>query len=136
MANFLKKIELATKGKQSLTNIDQLIRQTIKESKIQDGFILLFCPHTTAAITINENADPDVQKDLNFAYNETFPNRSEFVHMENNSDGHLKSSLTGASEMIILSEGKLLLGMWQSIYFWDFDGPRVRNVIIKIIGDC
>lgn len=135
MANFFKKIELTTKEKQSLTNIDQLIRHTIKESKIQDGFVLLFCPHTTAAITINENADPDVQKDLNFAYNKTFPNRSEFVHMENNSDGHLKSSLTGASEMIILSEGELVLGTWQSVYFWDFDGPRRRNIMIRIMGD-
>ena len=135
MTNFLKKLELTTEGKQSLTNIDQLVRQTIKESKIQNGFVLVFCPHTTAAITINENADPNVQKDLNYAYNMTFPNRSEFVHMENNSDGHLKSSLTGTSEMIILSEGELILGIWQSIYFWDFDGPRKRNIIIKIVED-
>ena len=135
MTNFLKKLELTTEGKQSLTNIDQLVRQTIKESKIQNGFVLVFCPHTTAAITINENADPNVQKDLNYAYNMTFPNRSEFVHMENNSDGHLKSSLTGTSEMVILSEGELILGIWQSIYFWDFDGPRKRNIIIKIVED-
>ncbi|SFH74934.1 secondary thiamine-phosphate synthase enzyme YjbQ [Pisciglobus halotolerans] len=133
MKPFLKKIEMETKEKQSLTNIDHFVEEAVTESGIEDGIVLIFCPHTTAAITINENADLDVQRDLDLAYRETFPNRAAFVHQEGNSDGHLKSSVTGTSEMVILTNGKILFGTWQSLYFWDFDGPRNRHFFVKIV---
>ena len=95
----------------------------------------MYTPHTTAAITINENADPDVVKDLIFAYQKTFPNDHSFKHFEGNSDAHLKSSLTGVSENLIIHNGTLLLGTWQGVYFCEFDGPRSRSVYLKILGE-
>lgn len=126
--------DLKTKGKQSLTNIDAYLQQALTASGVKEGIMVVFCPHTTAAITINENADPDVKIDLNRGYDETFPNKASYVHAEGNSDAHLKSSLTGASETLIIADGKLILGIWQSVYFWDFDGPRNRRFHVKIIG--
>ena len=104
----------------------------IKKSKIKGGLCVAYCPHTTAGITINENADPDVQHDLIIALNRISPDLPEFRHMEGNSDAHTKSSIVGCSEDIIVSEGKLLLGTWQGVYFCEFDGPRTRTAIIRI----
>lgn len=95
--------------------------------------MVVFCPHTTAGITINENADPDVKTDLKKALNDTFPNHDYFIHMEGNSDGHMKSSLVGASETVLIHKGELLFGTWQSVYFTEFDGPRSRQFFVKII---
>lgn len=92
------------------------------------GFIV-----TTAAITINENADPDVRADLKLGLNDTFPNKAAYIHMEGNSDGHMKSSVVGVSEILIISEGHIILGTWQSVYICEFDDPRTRTVHVKII---
>lgn len=94
----------------------------------------MFCPHTTGAITINENADPDVQTDLVMALNRVAPADWPYRHGEGNSDSHLKSSLVGASERIIIEDGKMVLGTWQGIYFCEFDGPRRRKVHVQVIG--
>lgn len=126
--------DLKTKGKQSLTNIDAYLQEALTASGVKEGVMVVFCPHTTAAITINENADPDVKIDLDRGYDEAFPNKASYIHAEGNSDAHLKSSLTGASETLIIAEGRLILGIWQSVYFWDFDGPRNRRFHAKIIG--
>ena len=126
--------DLKTKGKQSLTNIDAYLQEALTVSGVKEGIMVVFCPHTTAAITINENADPDVKVDLNRGYDEAFPNKASYMHAEGNSDAHLKSSLTGASETLIIADGRLILGTWQSVYFWDFDGPRNRRFHVKIIG--
>ena len=93
---------------------------------------LVFCPHTTAAVTVNENADPDVQHDLLIALEKAFPDRPEFLHGEGNSAAHAKSSCIGVSEQLIVKGGSLLLGTWQGIYFCEFDGPRRRRFFVRI----
>jgi len=133
MTHNLYSFELSTSQKQTLINIDDYLQQALCKGGVKNGLMLVFCPHTTAAITINENADPDVKKDLKLGLDETFPNKEEYVHMEGNSDGHMKSSVIGASETIIISKGKLILGTWQSVYFCEFDGPRKRIFFVKII---
>ena len=133
MANNLFKFQIETHQKQSFTNLDHYLNEAIRDSGVSDGMLLVYCPHTTAAITINENADPDVKVDLKLGMNETFPNRADYVHMEGNSDGHMKSSVVGASELLILANGKLILGTWQSVYFAEFDGPRHRTFYVKLL---
>ena len=128
----LKKYNIKT-DKEGLYNITSYVRQTLNESGVESGIAVIFCPHTTAAITINENADPDVQTDLLFALDKTYPDRPQFRHMEGNSAAHLKSSCVGASETVIIEDGALLLGTWQGIYFAEFDGPRTRSFYVKII---
>lgn len=124
---------LSTHDKNSFTNIDSFLEQTLLESGIKEGIMVVYCPHTTRAITINENADPDVKTDLTFGLNQTFPNKPEYIHFEGNSDGHMKSSLVGASETLIITNGQLILGTWQSVYFCEFDGPRQRQFYVKLI---
>ena len=116
-------------------NITSYVRQALIESRIQSGMALVFCPHTTAGITINENADPDVVTDLLYALDKTFPDRPQFRHAEGNSAAHLKSSCIGASVSVIIDDGRLVLGTWQGIYFTEFDGPRQRKFLVKIIKD-
>src|SRR5690625_1241786 len=114
-------------------NVDHYLVEALDKSQVKEGIMIVYCPHTTAAITINENADPDVQTDLKLGLNETFPNKKEYIHMEGNSDGHMKSSVIGASETLIIADGRLILGTWQSVYFNEFDGPRRRKFFVKII---
>ena len=128
----LKKYNIRT-DREGLYNITSYVRQTLNESGVESGIVVIFCPHTTAAITINENADPDVQTDLLFALDKTYPDRPQFKHMEGNSAAHLRSSCVGASETVIIEDGTLLLGTWQGIYFAEFDGPRTRNFYVKIV---
>lgn len=128
----LKRYTIKTE-RRGLYNISSYVRQAVTESGVQSGIAAIFCPHTTAAITINENADPDVKTDLLYALEETFPNRPQFRHAEGNSDAHMKSSCVGASETVIIDDNELLLGTWQGIYFAEFDGPRTRNFFVKII---
>ena len=128
----LKKFTIRT-DYEGLYNITSYVRQTVIESGVNEGMAVVFCPHTTAAITINENADPDVQTDLMFALDKTFPDRPQFRHSEGNSAAHLKSSCVGASETIIIDDNRLVLGTWQGIYFAEFDGPRERKFFVKII---
>ena len=115
-------------------NITAQVREAVEKSGIADGLVVVFCPHTTAGITINENADPDVIFDLLLGLEKAFPDRKEFRHGEGNSSAHLKSSTVGASETVILRDGKLLLGTWQSVYFCEFDPPRNRKFFVKIIA--
>lgn len=133
MTSNLYSFELLTEEKQTFVNIDEYLQQVLCKSGVKNGLMLVFCPHTTAGITINENADPDVKKDLSLGLDQTFPNKKEHVHMEGNSDGHMKSSVIGASETLIVSKGQLILGTWQSVYFCEFDGPRKRTFFVKII---
>lgn len=128
----LKKYYLNTET-EGLYNITSYVRQTVIESGVEQGIAVVFCPHTTAAITINENADPDVQTDLMFAIDKTYPDRPQFRHAEGNSAAHLKSSSVGASETVIIDDGRLVLGTWQGIYFAEFDGPGQRHFFVKII---
>lgn len=129
----LYQYSISTNSKQEFVTLDSYLNEALENSGVKEGIMLVYCPHTTAGITINENADPDVKKDLKAGLDDTFPNHKYYVHMEGNSDGHMKSSLIGASETLIITEGKLILGTWQSVYFSEFDGPRTRTVYVKII---
>ena len=115
-------------------DITSQVREAVVKSRIQDGIAVVYCPHTTAGITINENADPDVVHDLLLGLENAFPDRAGFRHGEGNSTAHLKASNVGASENIIINNGKLVLGTWQSVYFCEFDPPRRRRFYVKIMG--
>jgi len=120
--------------KSNFYNITAQVREAVSKSSVTDGIAVVFCPHTTAGITINENADPDVVHDLLLGFDKAFPDRSEFRHGEGNSTAHLKASTVGASETIIISNGKLILGTWQSVYFCEFDPPRSRRFYVKVVS--
>lgn len=118
-----------------MIDITEEIQKTILSSGISDGSAVVYCPHTTAAITINENADPDVVHDILLTLSEIIPHRrTGYKHGEGNSDAHVKSSLVGCSETVIIHNGKLQLGTWQGIYFCEFDGPRRRTVNVQTTG--
>ncbi len=116
-----------------MIDITGQVREILRESGIEDGFCLVFVPHTTAAVTINENADPDVPRDILAQMDKAIPFHGDYRHSEGNSAAHIKASLFGASEMILVEKGSLVLGTWQSIFFCEFDGPRTRQVFVKII---
>lgn len=117
----------------AMLDITSQVQEAVIASKIDSGICIVFVPHTTAAVTINENADPDVVRDILMEMNKVIPFSDGYRHMEGNSAAHIKSSLMGFSETIIIDKGRLLLGTWQGIYFAEFDGPRVRKVHVKII---
>lgn len=118
-----------------LVDITGRVQQAVRESGVTEGICVVYCPHTTAAITINENADPDVVHDLKLALADIFPDRPDFLHAEGNSAAHLKSTCVGASETIPISNGRLVLGVWQGVYFCEFDGPRQRTFCVQVLGE-
>lgn len=118
--------------RESFYNITPQVREAVTKSGITDGIAVVFCPHTTAGITINENADPDVVHDLLIGLDKAFPDRPEFRHGEGNSSAHLKASAMGSSATVIVQGGKLVLGTWQGIYFTEFDQPRNRKFYVKV----
>lgn len=128
----LREMTLTTE-RNNWTDVTARVRDTLRESGVKNGLCVVYCPHTTAGITINENADPDVVRDLIFALEKTYPDRAEFRHSEGNSASHLKASMIGSSVTILVREGRLLLGTWQGIYFCEFDGPRTRRFYVEIL---
>ena len=118
-----------------MIDITRQVQQTVSESGVKDGLCIVFIPHTTAAVTINENADPDVQTDFMKEINKIVPWEDGYLHMEGNAAAHLKASMMGFSETVIIKDGRLVLGTWQGIYFLEYDGARNRKVIVKIMGD-
>ena len=119
-----------------MIDITGRVDAVVREAGVQNGDVVVFCPHTTAAITINENADPDVVHDLLLALDDIVPrSRAEYRHAEGNSDAHCKSSLVGCSEQVLIKDGGLVLGTWQAVYFCEFDGPRSRRVIVQVRGE-
>ncbi|MDR1470066.1 MAG: secondary thiamine-phosphate synthase enzyme YjbQ [Spirochaetaceae bacterium] len=116
-------------------NITAEVRKTVADSGVREGICVVFVPHTTAAVTINENADPDVPRDMLAAMNAISPDRAEFRHAEGNSAAHMKTSLVGPSVTIIVSAGQPLLGTWQGVWFTEFDGPRTRTVHVRVLGE-
>jgi len=123
-----------TANREDFYNITPQVREAVNKSGVMDGIAVVYSPHTTAGITINENADPDVVRDLLFALDKTYPNRAEFRHSEGNSAAHLKASVIGSSVTVIIDNGKLVLGTWQGVYFCEFDPPRQRKFYVKVIG--
>jgi len=123
-----------THNRTEMVDITSDVQKVVQESKQQEGLCCVFIPHTTAGITINENADPSVQKDILYELNKVIPFDDNYSHLEGNSAGHIKSSLIGSSVNIIIENGQLKLGTWQGIYFCEFDGPRTRKAWVKIIS--
>lgn len=119
-------------GCQGFYDITGKVAQAVSESGVQEGFAIVHSPHTTAGITINENADPDVLHDLALGLDKAFPDRPEFRHGEGNSAAHLKTSCVGCGQTVIVKGGRLLLGTWQGIYFCEFDGPRQRRFQVMV----
>jgi secondary thiamine-phosphate synthase enzyme len=122
-------------SQENFYNITIQVCESVIKSRVINGLCVIYCPHTTSGITINENADPNVVKDLLLGLDKTFPHRIEFCHVEGNSAAHLKASVMGASVTVIISEGKLVLGSWQGIYFCEFDPPRNRKFYVKVFED-
>lgn len=118
-------------GRNDWTDVTGRVAEAVRESGVTTGVCRVYCPHTTAALTINENADPDVVRDLIFALERTCPDRPEFRHAEGNSAAHLKASLLGSSVTLPVQNGALLLGTWQGVYFCEFDGPRTRRFLVQ-----
>jgi secondary thiamine-phosphate synthase enzyme len=129
----LERFDLNT-GKEGFYDITPNVREAIRESGVKDGICVAYCPHTTAGITINENADPDVVRDLLLGFDSALPDRLEFRHCEGNSAAHLKASVVGSSATLIVRDGAPLLGTWQGVYFCEFDGPRRRQYYVKVTG--
>jgi len=130
---FVKKVEVTTHHHDELLDITHLVQIAVAESGITSGRVQLFVPHTTAAVTINENADPDVPRDILLGLQHISPVLSQYRHGEGNSHAHIKSSLIGCSEEVLVQDGALLLGTWQGIWFCEFDGPRSRRLIISVM---
>ena len=123
-----------TTNREHFYNITAQLLEAVKKSGVTDGHAIIYCPHTTAGITINEDADPDVALDLLLGLKEAFPDRPQFRHSEGNSSAHLKASVIGSSATVIIESGKPLLGTWQGIYFCEFDPPRNRKFYVKVEG--
>ncbi|MCH4890542.1 YjbQ family protein [Acidaminobacter sp. JC074] len=121
-------------SEQDMIDVTTYMNQVIKESKLKSGRLTFFCPHTTAGLTINENADPDVVFDIIKTLNKVFPVKGDYRHFEGNSHAHLKSSFMGVDQTVLVEEGRPILGTWQSVYFCEFDGPRTRTLYIRSEG--
>ena len=121
-----------TRARNQLVDITGQLQTALRELGAQDGIATIYCPHTTAGITINENADPDVVRDILYGLGEMVPERG-YHHGEGNSPAHIKSSLIGCSETVLVENGQLVLGTWQGIYFCEFDGPRSRRVTVTLV---
>ncbi len=131
----LVKYDIQSTKHQEFINVSSYIKSAIKETGLISGKVTLFCPHTTAGLTINENADPDVVSDMIRALDKVFPIIGDYDHREGNSHAHLKSSFVGVDQMVIIQNRKPILGAWQSVYFCEFDGPRKRQLIITTEGE-
>jgi len=128
-----KEISIRTTKNTEIIDITGQIKAFVRESGIEDGIITIYVPHTTAAVTINENADPSVKADILMELDKVIPLDDHYSHLEGNSAAHIKASLLGASETIIVEGGELLLGSWQGVFFCEFDGPRSRKFHVKAI---
>ena len=126
--------EVRSTARNELIDITPQVQSVVKKSGVKDGICVIYVPHTTAAVTINENADPSVRRDIENTLSKIVPAGWGYSHLEGNADSHIKSSLVGCSETVIIEDGKLLLGTWQGIFFCEFDGPRHRRVFVKIMG--
>jgi len=130
----MKQFTVKTTSRFQMIDITGMVRSALRESGVQSGICCVFVPHTTAAVTINENADADVQRDIIAELDKVIPLNDNYRHIEGNSAAHVKSSLVGASEMVLVERGELVLGTWQSLFFCEFDGPRTRRFHVKFIS--
>ncbi len=131
----LYEFSLNSSEKTQMIEITERVREILEASRVTDGSLKIFIPHTTAGVTINENADPTVCGDMVRYFNELVAHKPYFRHAEGNSDAHIKASLVGSSTEVFVSKGRMILGTWQGIYFFEFDGPRNRRVYVKTLQD-
>jgi len=129
----MKEIKVETRKRNEMIDITSDVQQVIIEDTIQDGIVIVYVPHTTAGVTINEGADPSVQRDIIETLKKIIPESGGYHHMEGNSDAHIKASILGSSVTVILENNHLVLGTWQHIFFYEGDGPRSRRVYVEII---
>ncbi|MCD4764464.1 MAG: secondary thiamine-phosphate synthase enzyme YjbQ [Desulfobacterales bacterium] len=125
-------LKVKTRAKTELIDITSEIQNLVRSSSIKEGFCMLYVPHTTAAVTINESADPSVKSDILMILNKIIPWEAGYRHLEGNSPAHIKSTIVGASELIAIENEKLVLGTWQGIFFCEFDGPRNRKINVRL----
>ena len=127
-------LTISTRSRNEFVDITSQIQDVVRESGLSEGLCTIFVPHTTAGLTINEGADPSVQRDILTHLQKIIPRDGDFRHLEGNSDAHIKASLMGSSQTVFVEEGQLVLGTWQAIYFAEFDGPRKRKVMVRVSG--
>jgi secondary thiamine-phosphate synthase enzyme len=125
--------QVRTSKRTEFIDITRSVHEAVQKTGVKDGVCILFIPHTTAAITINENADPSVPQDIVMELNKMVPFEDRYQHLEGNSSAHIKASLVGFSQTLLVESGKLFLGTWQGIFFCEFDGPRIRKVHVKVM---
>ncbi|MHB8845279.1 MAG: secondary thiamine-phosphate synthase enzyme YjbQ [Nitrospirota bacterium] len=131
----IKQLRVPTKSKTELIDITQGVQRLVAESGIRSGVCYVYVPHTTSGITINENTDPNVGRDILMELNKVVPFDDRYSHGEGNSAAHIKSALVGVSKAVLVEEGRLALGTWQAIFYCEFDGPRDRRVFVKVMKD-
>jgi len=125
--------QVKTSGKTDFIDITQSVQETVHRMGVKEGICFIYIPHTTAAVTINENADPSVSEDIIMELNKIVPFQDRYQHLEGNSPAHIKASLLGPSQVVFVESGRLVLGTWQGIFFCEFDGPRSRKVYVKVM---
>ncbi|SFE95328.1 secondary thiamine-phosphate synthase enzyme YjbQ [Alteribacillus iranensis] len=132
----IKERTIHTGQRDEMIEITHIVNEYLRETSFNNGLVIVYCPHTTAGITVNENADPDVKRDMLMRLDEVYPwDHSQYRHAEGNSAAHLKASTVGTQQTLIVKQGRLQLGKWQGIYFCEFDGPRTRSVLINGLQD-
>ena len=130
----MQTFQVRTSTQTEFIDVTRSVQEAVKETGVEDGVCIVFIPHTTAAVTINENADPSVVQDMIMELNKIVPFKDQYRHMEGNSPSHIKASLVGCSQIVFVESGKLVLGTWQGIFFFEFDGPRNRKIHVKVIS--
>jgi len=128
----MREIRISTTSRTELLDVTSEVQKAVAESGVRDGVCHIYVPHTTAGITINENADPSVRQDILMELDKIVPFQDNYRHLEGNAAAHIKASMVGSSETILVEAGKLLLGTWQGIFFCEFDGPRSRRVVTRV----
>ena len=130
----MREIKVVTRKRNEMIDITGDVQEVVEQEKIDDGFAIVYVPHTTAGITINEGADPSVQRDIVETLKNLVPETGDYHHMEGNSDAHIKASILGSSVTVLIKNQRLVLGTWQHIFFYEGDGPRTRKVLVKIFS--
>jgi secondary thiamine-phosphate synthase enzyme len=129
----IQTFQVRTSKQTEFIDITRSVQEAVKKTGVEEGICFIFIPHTTAGVTINENADPSVSQDIVMELNKVIPLQDRYQHLEGNSPAHIKASLVGSSQTVFIESGKLALGTWQGIFFCEFDGPRNRNVYVKVV---
>ena len=128
----MREVKLVTQTRNEMVDITSDVQEIVEKEKISDGFVIVHVPHTTAGVTINEGADPDVCRDIVQNLKKLVPENGDYHHMEGNSDAHIKASLIGSSVTVLVKNQRLVLGTWQHIFFYEGDGPRTRKVFVEV----